>query len=69
MQRLREHVLHLHIFDDVSHDGKSPRQITPAAYKKRWLIRGAKSRVTLTSPCAKSTFQSKETVNRAFYAL
>ena len=48
---------------------KSPRQITPVAFKKRYLIRGAKSLVTLTSPCATSTFQSKETANPAFYAL
>ena len=49
--------------------GKSPRQITPVAFKKRYLIRGAKSLVTLTSPCATSTFQSKKTANPAFYAL
>ena len=29
-------------------------------------LRGAKSLVKLTSPCATSTFQSKETENRAF---
>ena len=46
----------------------TPRQIAPVAYKKRKLIRGAKSLVALTSPCATSTFQSKEAANRAFYA-
>ena len=35
MQRLREHILHLHFFDDDNHDGTSPGQITPVAYKKR----------------------------------
>ena len=48
---------------------ENPKQITPAAYMMRLLIRGAKSLVTLTSPCATSTFQSKETANRAYYAL
>ena len=48
---------------------KSPRQITVVAYKRRYPIRGAKGLETLTSPCATSTFQSRETANRAFYAL
>ena len=48
---------------------KSPRQLTPVVYKTRQLIRGAKSLVTLTSPCATSIFQSIETANRAYYAL
>ena len=48
---------------------ESPRQILPGSYNKLRLIRGAKSKVTLTSPCATLTFQSKETARWAFYAL
>ena len=61
MQILRENVLQppsSAFFDDDNHDDKSLGQITPVDYKKRQLNRGAKSLVTLTSPCAPSTFQS-----------
>ena len=67
MQRLKKMYficLHLHFFDDDNHDGqKSSTNYAgslPEAIADTWCEK---------SPCATSTFQSKETAKWAPYAL